>query len=329
MTPVDIVTLAVFGAVILFGLGAFVLADLRRERPLHRLRERLRAASGGGSSRSQLHARVMADLLRAQSEARRRRRRQMLGTLGYYLNRLDTVAGQGGGRRLAYAVAVLALLGGVLMALGLVPVHWWTALLLLVIAPVLAGATAYRWLVGRFRKRFLHLLPDAMDMIVRASRAGIPVTQSIRSVGLQFAAPLGPEFRRMGDSLLLGNDLQDVLDDAVLRVELPDFTFFAVCVLLQRESGGSVVEALENLSGIIRARRDLGLKARALTAEGRLSGLILSLLPFIIVAMLYATNRPYVEVLFLTEAGRMLLWVALGMLVLGMLAIRHLARLEV
>ncbi|WP_345795718.1 type II secretion system F family protein [Castellaniella sp. MT123] len=328
MTSIDIVTVSVFGAAILLGLGLFVLADLRRERPGHRVRERLRSVAGGGSS-SWLHARVMADLERAQSEARRRRRRQRLGTLGYVLNRLDTVMGQGGGRRLAYVMAGLVLLDGVVIALGLVPAHWWTALLLLIVAPVLVGVVSYRWLVARFRKRFLHLLPDAMDMIVRASRAGIPVTQSIRSVGLQFAAPLGQEFRRMGDSLLLGNDLQDVLDDAVLRVELPDFTFFAVCVLLQRESGGSVVEALENLSGIIRARRDLALKARALTAEGRLSGLILSLLPFILIGGLYATNPSYVEVLFMTESGQRLLWVAISMLIVGILAIRHLSRLEV
>lgn len=328
MTPTDIVTLSAFGAAILLGLGAFVLADVRRERPGHRMRERLRAVAGGGA-KSQQHAKVMADLQRAQSEARRRRRRQRLGTLGYYLNRLDTVAGPGGGRRLAYGMAVLALAGGVLLVLGVVPVHWWTALSLLVVLPAGAGVVSYRWLVARFRKRFLHLLPDAMDTIVRASRAGIPMTQSIRSVGLQSDAPLGPEFRRMGDSLLLGNDLQDVLDDAVLRIELPDFSFFAVCVLLQRESGGSVVEALENLSGIIRARRDLGMKAQALTAEGRLSGLVLSLLPFVIVGMLYITNRPYVEVLFVTESGRVLLWVAAGMLVFGVLAIRRLAKLEV
>jgi Flp pilus assembly protein TadB len=110
---------------------------------------------------------------------------------------------------------------------------------------------------------------------------------------------------------------------------MPDFSFFSVCVLLQRESGGSVSEALENLSAIIRARRDLALKARALTAEGRMSGLIMSLLPFFIIAMLYTINRPYVEVLFITEAGQKLLWVAAGMLLVGVLSIRKLSRMEI
>src|SRR5699024_4447353 len=99
---------------------------------------------------------------------------------------------------------------------------------------------------------FIQQLPDAMDAIVRASQAGIPVTQSIREVGGRFTAPLGPEFKRMGDALLLGHELEEVLDEANLRIELPDFSFFTVCVMLQRETGGSIVEALENLSTIIR-----------------------------------------------------------------------------
>jgi Flp pilus assembly protein TadB len=147
-------------------------------------------------------------------------------------------------------------------------------------------------------------------------------------VGLQFAEPLGPEFRRMGDNLLLGNDIGDVLDEAVLRVERADFSFFSVCVLLQREAGGSITEALENLAAIIRSRRDLILKSRALTAEGRTAGLILSLLPFIVVGMLYLVNPSYIEVLFTTGSGRMLLWTAVGMLVVGVLAIRRLSRLR-
>jgi tight adherence protein B len=326
MNTLDVVTLIVFAAAILLGLAALVLADWRRNRPRQRMRERLQAASG--VSRSQLHAKIVADLQRAQTEARRRRRRQALGSLGYYLNRLDTVAGAGGGRRLGLITGLLALAATALLATGVLPMHWWTAPLAILGAPMLLALMAYRSLVGRFKKRFLNQLPDAMDTIVRASRAGIPITQSIRTVGLQFESPLGPEFRKMGDSLLLGNDLEDVLDDAALRVELPDFSFFSVCVLLQRESGGSVVEALENLAGIIRARRDLGLKTKALTAETRLSGLVLSLLPFIIIGMLYFVNRSYVEVLFITEIGRTLLWVAAGMLCFGILAIRHLSRLE-
>ncbi|MGS1115613.1 type II secretion system F family protein [Castellaniella sp. UC4442_H9] len=326
MSTLDLITVVVFAGAVLLALAALVAREWQRQRPASRIRERLQRVSGGVHTATR--AKVLAELRRAQTEARRRRHRESLGSLGYYLNRLDTVSGRGGGRRLVLAMGGFALLGLFLLILELVPVSIWTAGLLLVIVPAGVGLAAYRWLVERFRRRFLAQLPDAMDMIVRASRAGIPVTQSIHNVGLQFAEPLGPEFRRMGDNLLLGNDIGDVLDEAVLRVELADFSFFSVCVLLQREAGGSITEALENLAAIIRSRRDLILKSRALTAEGRTAGLILSLLPFIVVGMLYLANSSYIEVLFTTESGRMLLWTAVGMLVVGVLAIRRLSRLR-
>lgn len=327
MSMLDLITVVVFAGAVLMALAALVVREWQRQRPASRIRERLQRVSGGVHTATR--AKVLAELRRAQTEARRRRHRESLGSLGYYLNRLDTVSGRGGGRRLALAMGAFALLGLFLLILELVPVSIWTAGLMLVVVPAGVGLVSYRWLVERFRRRFLAQLPDAMDMIVRASRAGIPVTQSIHNVGLQFAEPLGPEFRRMGDNLLLGNDIGDVLDEAVLRVELADFSFFSVCVLLQREAGGSITEALENLAAIIRSRRDLVLKARALTAEGRTAGLILSLLPFIVVGTLYLANPSYIEVLFITDSGRTLLWTAVGMLVVGVLAIRRLSQLRI
>lgn len=327
MSTLDIVTLLVFGMLVLLGLAGLVIANAARQRPKRQLRDRLQMATRG-RARSASRTRELSDLQRAQSDARRRRRRETMGSLGYYLNRLDTVAGAGGVRHMILAVGALAGMNLLLLVAGVIPMQNVTTPLLVLGGPLLLGVAVYRWQVGRFEQRFLTMLPDAMDMIVRGSKAGIPMTQSINNVGARFEAPLGTEFRRMGDSLVLGNDLQNVLDDAVLRVELPDFTFFAVCLSLQRESGGSVVEALQNLAGIIRARRDLALKARAMTAEGRISGRVLSSLPFIVLGMLYLVNRPYVEILFVTENGRLVLAIAAGMLVVGVLAIRQITRME-
>src|SRR5699024_2728225 len=150
----------------------------------------------------------------------------------------------------------------------------------------------------------------------------------IRSIGQSSPAPLGPEFLRIGDSLLLGNDLQEVMDTAVERVALPEFSFFSVCILLQRDAGGSVAEALENLATIIRARRDLMLKTRALTAESRLSGVVLASLPFLIMALMAFTSPDYIKILFITETGRFLLWLAMAMLLVGIVTIRKLSRMR-
>jgi Flp pilus assembly protein TadB len=199
----------------------------------------------------------------------------------------------------------------------------------MLVMPPLAMLFAYNRMEMRFQKKFLEQLPDALDFIVRASQAGVPANHALRTVGEQYPKPLGLEFRRMGDGLLLGNDLQDVLDDAALRVGLPDFSFFSVCLLLQRETGGPLSEALENLSTIIRARRDLRAKTRALTAEGRMSSLAMSVMPFILFGITYASNPENMQIMFTTSTGRLLLWIAIGMLTIGLLMIRKIANMKV
>lgn len=327
MSTADLVTLVAFAACVLLGLFVLTLMQTLKQRPGSRVRSRLHETLHG--SHDPARQRVLKDLERAQTEARRRRQRQAMGNLGYQLNRLEAISGRAGLRILVALAAVAVLLVLLVRWLGWLPDNPWIFILALVGAPVGVILLAYRKLLERFRTRFLHQLPDAMDLIVRASHAGIPATQAIRSVGERFDAPLGPEFRRMGDSLFLGNDLEDVLEDAVERIELPDFSFFSVCLLLQRDTGGSLAETLENLSGIIRARRDLRLKTRALTAEGRLAGAILAVLPFVIMVVLFLINPGYINVLFETETGQTLLWVAAVMLTIGVAAIRKISKMEV
>lgn len=309
MSTANLVTVFAFVAVLVLVLFASSFRDVYKNRPKNRIKNRLFRVTH--HARTRTSSKSMQQLRRAQTDARRRRLRQSFGWLGYYLNRLDTIAGANAARLLGLLAAGVFGLGLFLMGIGFFPRSLW-------MVPIVGGfpfvsiVLAYRFLVQRFYKRFIGQLPDAMDFIVRASQAGVPVSQSIRDVGARFQAPLGPEFRRMGDALLLGHDIEEVLDEAAVRIELPDFTFFTVCVLLQRESGGSIVEALENLSTIIRSRRDIALKARALTAEGRLSGVFIAAIPFIIMGMMYSLNPDYIMVLFTTDTGRTMLWAAAG-----------------
>lgn len=319
------VALIAFLAFVLAGLFILTLSQVLEQRPGSRLRMRLRdALSAGQSDRD----RMRAEHERAQAMARRRLRRRAMGTLGYHLNRLETI-GSGHGQRVLVAVGlVTAALMIVALLAGLLPDPLWLRLPIMLAAPILSMTYAYHWMVARFQNKFLTQLPEAMDFIVRASQAGVPPNHALRTVGEQYPRPLGLEFRRMGDSLLLGNDLQDVLDDTSLRVNLPDFSFFAVCLLLQRETGGPLSEALENLSAIIRARRDLRAKTRALTAEGRLSSLLMSVMPFILFGVTYALNPENMRVMFDTGTGKLLLWIAAGMLTIGLLMIRRIADLK-
>ena len=327
MITADLVTLLAFGLFTLLGLALLTVRQMFRQRPRHRVVEQLRhtVQTSADTTRQE----VLEGLHRAQADARRRRRRASMGMLGYALNRLDTIAGRKG-PRILIAVGVGTFVLALLLALlGVLPDALWVNLLAVLGGPIFAMVLIYRKMVDRFRTRFLAQLPDAIDLIVRASHAGVPVSQSIRTVGERFASPLGPEFRRMGDSLLLGNDMEDVLDDATLRIEMQDFTFLAVCLLLQRETGGSLTETLENLSSIIRARRDLALKSRALTAEGRASSLVLSLLPFGISGALILVNPEYISVMFEHPTGQRMLWIAGGMLAFGIFLIRKISRLDV
>jgi len=327
MSNANLVTVFVFLIFVLLGFAVQTLLQIRRQRPGQRVVERFRETMAGTTDASRKQ--VLADLQRAQADARRRRRRQNMGTIGYYLNRLDTISGAKGLPLLigVGAGSFIALLLGFWS--GLLPDSLPMLMIGLVVLPLWAMWLTYRALLNRFNKRFLAQLPEAIDLIVRASQAGVPAGQSIRTVGERYAAPLGPEFRRMGDALLLGNDMEEVLDDAAIRIEMPDFSFFAVCLLLQRETGGSLAETLENLSSIIRARRDLGLKTKALTAEGRFSGSLLSAIPFLIIGTLMLVNPDYIEVMFKHPTGQLMLWVAAAMLTIGILLIRKIARLEV
>ncbi len=325
MTLADIVALLAFLAIVLLGLFVMTVQDTLRKRPRGRVRSRLdRVMEQSKGSTQEERQQTLKDMQRA---ARRRQRRQAMGRIGDVLIRIETVSGRRGTFLLglfAAAGAVGAAIAGLMLSVNL-------GLLLLAVpaGSLLAGTLLYRHLVGRFRNQFLTQFPDVIDMIIRGTQAGVPVTQTLINVGQEFDWPSGPEFLRMGESLQVGNDLESVLDDAERRIGLSDFSFLSVTLQLQRETGGSLSETLANLASVVRARRDLQLKARALTAEGRLSGNIISAIPFIILGFLSFVNPEYVAVLFQTDAGRKLLIVATIMLVLGILLIRKLSRLEV
>ncbi|MFA5521480.1 MAG: type II secretion system F family protein [Castellaniella sp.] len=325
MSLADVIGILAFLAFVLLGLFAMTVQDALRKRPRGRVRSRLDHVML--QNRNPGQDEMKKALERMQRAARRRQRRQAMGLIGDILIRIETVSGQRG----TFLLGLAATLGAVGAAVAgfILPISLWVWLLAIPVVSLLAGTVTYRYLVERFRVRFLAQFPDVIDMIIRGIQAGVPVTQTLSNVGQEFDWPAGPEFTRMGESLQLGNDMEAVLDEAEQRVGIPDFSFLSVTLQLQRETGGSLSETLDNLATVVRARRDLRLKARALTAEGRLSGNIIAAIPFFILGFLSFVNPDYIGTLFNTEAGRRLLIVAAIMLVLGIALIRKLSRLEV
>jgi tight adherence protein B len=180
-------------------------------------------------------------------------------------------------------------------------------------APVLLVRFAQNW----YRRRFLDLFPDALDLIVRAVRVGLPVLEAMEVTAHEIGAPVGKEFERMLGEIPLGVGLDDALQRAADRIRVPDFRFFVVSILLQRQTGGGIAEILSGLSVIIRQRKQLPSKARALTAEATASTAVVAAMPFIAGAGLFLINREIMSVLFVDPRGRFMLGLAIKSLLLG------------
>ena len=193
----------------------------------------------------------------------------------------------------------------------------------------LAGAAAVaapiflvRLAQSRNQRRFLDIFPDALDLIVRAVRAGLPAPEAIELAAREVPAPVGSEFRRMLDETRIGVEVEDALQAAADRIRVPDFRFFVVSLLLQRRTGGGIAETLSTLSTIIRQRKAVRLKARALTAEATASAMVVSILPFVAGGGLFLINRELMSVLFVDPRGRLMLGIACISLLVGVAAMK-------
>jgi tight adherence protein B len=184
-------------------------------------------------------------------------------------------------------------------------------------------------LIARRVARFEALFPEAIGLMVRGLRSGLPATEAIAIVGREVADPVGEEFRRVADQVRLGQPLDGALWEAAKRVGLTEFSFLVVTMSVQRETGGNLAETLENLDQVLRGRRQLRLKIRAMTSEARASALIIGSLPFIMLVLLSVVNPSYVGVLFTTPTGHMMSAAGLVSLVFGYGVMARMARFEI
>jgi tight adherence protein B len=179
---------------------------------------------------------------------------------------------------------------------------------------------------GRSDKRFLDLFPDAIDMVVRMLRAGLPVSRAIRTVADQEPAPIDTVFRSIADQIEIGIALEDALTIGSEKIGLPDFRFFAAAVALQHTTGGNLVSTLEILADIVRKRRNVRMRARAITAEVRMSAYVLAALPFIVMVAVGIGNPAYMETLVSDPRGNVILFLTGFLLLLAYLSMRYLMR---
>ena len=180
-------------------------------------------------------------------------------------------------------------------------------------APVLVLRSAQR----RYQNRFLVIFPDALDLVGRAVKAGLPVLDAMEVATQAIPTPVGSEFQRTLDEVRIGVQIDEALRHAAERVRIAEFRFYVVALALQHRTGGSLAETLANLSHVIRRRKELRLKVRAFTAEAKMSVMVLSALPFVAGGLMAVINHDLMVTLFTDPRGRFMVGLALASLLSG------------
>ena len=190
------------------------------------------------------------------------------------------------------------------------------------------------WLYLRYKRNkrlrtFQHQMPDAVDLMARAMRAGHAFTTGMKFVADEFDKPLGPEFRYTLDEINFGVDVAEALKRLANRVDSPELGVFVVSVILQRETGGNLSEILVQLGNILRERFQLQGKIVAITGEGRITAMILFAIPFLIMGILYFMKPDAFMIMVQDPTGRMLCFISIVSMVFGYLIIRRMLRLDI
>ena len=173
----------------------------------------------------------------------------------------------------------------------------------------------------RRQKKFTLHFAEAIDLVVRGIRSGLPVNECFSIVAREFEAPLGEEFRLIVEGQKLGIDLDDLLAKGLRRLPTAEFKFFAIVTQIQKQTGGNLAETLANLSNVLRERKKMRDKAKAMASEANASAAIIGSLPVLVSLLLSVVNPDYLMLLFITDTGNFLLgfglfWMALGVTVM-------------
>lgn len=206
--------------------------------------------------------------------------------------------------------------------------RFWFAVMAILLVPYMLHSYARRRIQARNTK-FINDFPDVLDMIVRSVRSGFPLNTALNMVAENMEDPVRSEFRQVVDEIALGRSLDDALVRLSQRIDEPDVKFFIVVLRVQQETGGNLAEVISNLSNVIRKRKQLRLKIRAMTSEGRATGWILGAIPILVFCALYLIAPGHLEPMFITDTGNMLLAVAGGLIVLAQVIVRKMLNVEI
>jgi tight adherence protein B len=179
------------------------------------------------------------------------------------------------------------------------------------------------------RDRFEAQFPDALDLLIRALRAGHSLSTGLQMVGKELPDPVGSEFGQVAHEIQLGQQVRHALANLTYRVESEDLPFFVTAISIQQETGSNLAEVLQNLSRVIRERFKLYGKVKALTAMGRASANLLADWPLVMIGALYSVNPDYIAPLWEEEGGQFLALISFVLVVIGYVICRRMAMIKV
>lgn len=319
----NVLILLLFIAVVLMVEGLYLLWSSYKGPEASRIERRLRimsAGAHGGAESSLLKQRLLSDTPFLQ---------HVLLSIPriHVLDRLLLQSGLSIKLMTFIGISAAAAIGGLVLSRYLA-LNGFLAFVLMIVG----GTLPYLYLIylrDKRLKKFDEQLPDALDLIGRGVRAGHALPSALKMVADEMANPVAEEFRVAFDEVNYGFSMQEALTNLATRVPSDDLQYFVVAVLIQRETGGNLAELLDNTSALIRARHKLYGTIRVLSAEGKLSAWILTLLPIVLAVVINVINPKFMQVLWTDEAGVKMVIGVIILMIVGILWMRKIIKIRV
>jgi len=329
----NLLSAAVFaGCLLAVGLVAVLWLTLFQQDE-RRLRRRLERLQAGARGRKPADGEVQVESVRRNKKDSSiasvdRLIKRLLPNLGILRMRLER-----SGWRLKVGDFMLICLGlgiasglGVGFGVGLSPLV--SACLGLAIGVGLPNLLLQRRITRRMKK-FVTLLPEGLDLIVRGIRSGLPATEALKTIGEELEDPVGIEFRQVTDQMKIGVAMDEAMWATAKRLAIPEFNFLVISLSIQQETGGNLAEILEKLSDMVRRREQMRLKVKAMSSEARASAMIIGSLPFIMAGIISFINPGYMDTLFSDPRGWVMIGIGLTSLLVGLGIMSKMIKFEI
>ena len=215
---------------------------------------------------------------------------------------------------------------GIIVVIALLLIVKGLPVLLAALIGLFVGVGLPHFIIGKLIKRrvakFTARFPDAIELMVRGLRSGLPISETLGVVADEIPGPIGDEFRTVSDKMKIGRTMEGALQETADRLGTPEFQFFVITLAIQRETGGNLAETLANLADVLRKRAQMKLKIKAMSSESKASAWIVGALPFIVFILIWFINGKYMQGFFVDErlmiagAGG-LVWMGIGVFIMA------------